>query len=167
MGVCSRELLGVDGRGQHSVIINVDCGAKLVVYTRSSPLTWHILSKSSQLWLLSKLNLEGGVPVIVINDLWRIILAPVVDIQLYPLSIIRICEACHTSEGCLWAGGNLHSTSVSIIPTTTAIGHPRRLLIWDSFIFLFDKKSVIDLMSEVVDIFIRFNLRQEASIAKY
>ena len=69
MGVCSRELLGVEGRGQHSVIINEDRGAQLVVRTRPSLLTWHILSESSQICLLSELNLEGGVAVIIINDL--------------------------------------------------------------------------------------------------
>ena len=69
MGVCGRELLGVEGRGQHSVIIDEDRGAQLVVRTRPSLLTWHILSKSSQICLLSELNLEGGVAVIIINDL--------------------------------------------------------------------------------------------------
>jgi len=49
----------------------------------------------------------------------------------------------------------LHSPT-TIVPTTAALGHPGRLLVRDVFIFLFDKKSVIDLMLEVVDVFCQF-----------
>lgn len=85
VGVCCGELLGVKGRGQYSVIIDVDRGAQLVVHTRACLLLRHvikhILSKGPQIWLLSELYLKWGVPVLIINDLWRKILALVIIIN--------------------------------------------------------------------------------------